>query len=77
MEIPYILLSNREVMTIHSFLEGDLKIIRMLEGMKNRFNPLDCLKFQLLREREISRDYWKWILKFLKINITQMRIIFY
>jgi len=77
MEILYFLLSSREVKNKYSFLAGDLKIIRTIEGMKNRFNTINYLQLQTLRERGISRDCWKWILKFLKINITQMRILSY
>jgi hypothetical protein len=60
-----------------SFLGGDLRIIKTSKEMKNRFNPFDYLQFQTLRERGILKDCSKWILKFLKINITQMRILSY
>jgi hypothetical protein len=77
MGTQYILLSNREIKKMHSFLRGDLRIIKTSKEMKNRFNPFDYLQFQTLQEREILRDCLKWILKFLKINITQMRILSY
>jgi hypothetical protein len=77
MGTQYILLSNREIKKMHSFLRGDLRIIKTPKEMKNRFNPFDYLQFQTLQEREILRDCLKWILKFLKINITQMRILSY
>jgi hypothetical protein len=77
MGTQYILLSNREIKKMHSFLRGDLRIIKTSKEMKNRFNPFDYLQFQTLQERGILRDCLKWILKFLKINITQMRILSY
>jgi hypothetical protein len=77
MEIPYILLSNREVMTMYSFLEEDLKIIRMPEGIMSLFNPINYLQLQTLQERGILRDCWKWILKFQIINTTQMRTSYF
>jgi hypothetical protein len=73
MEILYFLLSSREVKNKYSFLAGDLKIIRTLEGMKNRFNTIKYLQLQTLRERGISRGCWKWILKFPIIYTTRMR----
>jgi hypothetical protein len=73
MEIQYILLSSREIKTMHSFLGGDLKIIRMQEGPRSSFNLIDYKKLQTLRERGISRDCWKWILKFPLINTFRMR----
>jgi hypothetical protein len=73
MEILYFLLSNREVKNKYSFLAEDLKIIRSLEGMKNRFSTINYLQLQTLRERGISRSCWKWILKFPIIYTTRMR----
>jgi hypothetical protein len=77
MGTQYILLSNREIKKMHSFLRGDLRIIKTSKEMKNRFNPFDYLQLQTLRERGILRNCSKWILKFLKINTTQMRILSY
>jgi hypothetical protein len=73
METLYFLLSNREVKNKYSFLAEDLKIIRTLEGMKNKFNTINYLQLQTLRERGISRGCWKWILKFPIIFITRTR----
>jgi hypothetical protein len=73
METLYFLLSNREVKNKYSFLAEDLKIIRTLEGMKNRFSTINYLQLQTLRERGISRGCWKWILKFPIIYTTRMR----
>ena len=77
MEILYILLSSREIKTMHSILGGDLKIIRMQEGIRSSFNPADYQKLQTLRERGILRDCWKWIIKFQIINTTQMRTSYF
>jgi hypothetical protein len=72
-EILYILLSKKEVKNKYSFLAEDLKIIRTLEGMKIRFNTINYLQLQTLRERGISRGCWKWILKYPLINTSRMR----
>jgi hypothetical protein len=45
--------------------------------MKSLFSQIKFLQFQTLQKKGILRDYWKWILKFLKINIIQEKIIFY
>ena len=77
METLYFLLSNREVKKMHSFLGGDHKIIRMQEGIRSSFNPADYQKLQTLREKGISKDCWKWILKFHKIYTTRMRTSYF
>ena len=77
MEIPYILLSNKEVMNKYKFLEVDHRIIKMWELTRSLFNPIKDMKFPTLRERGISRGYLKWILKSLIIYTTLMRIISY
>ena len=59
------------------FQGGDHKIIRTLEWMKSLFSQIKFLNYQTLQKKGISRDCWKWILKFHKINIIQEKIIFY
>jgi hypothetical protein len=41
--------------------------------MKSLFSQIKFLLFQTLQKKGISRDYWKWILKFLKIKAAQLR----